>query len=92
MFFKPAPGFILLEPISDDTTLFIAGKEPLKKGTIIEIGENGTTEWGAKAISVWDKGDTVLHASIGYEEFTHNNKVYRVIPFGKIMGKYVQLN
>lgn len=91
-FFTPAPGYILLEPIEKDESLTLShaspDKEPLKKGVVLAVGEDLITQYGATICSPVAVGEVAVHTTVGFEEIKHDYKLYRVIPFGNILGTY----
>lgn len=94
-FIKPAPGRLLLQPIDDDKSVVIVNQDKdmkPRKGKVIAVGSDFTTQFGAFVKAPCKVGDIVSHETIGFEEVEHNHKIYRIVPFINIIGIWQKLN
>ena len=94
MKFTPAPGIVLIEPITKEETSVLTRKENtnqrILKGKVLEVGAALTTN--ANAILTPEpyckKDDIVVFLSYegDYDNFVHQNQKYFVVKFEDLRG------
>ena len=88
----PAAGLLLLEPavkeLKTASGIYLpdnAGDKP-QQGTIIAVGDDETTEHGAKKSAPAKVGDTVIYKKWGANEVKHEGKDYLFLKFDDILA------
>lgn len=89
---KPIRGYLLVEPASKEKQteggIFIPEmvKDRPEEGTVLKVGEDLLTEYGATLTSPVKVGDLVIFKKWGGNEIKIENKEYFFIRFDDIIG------
>lgn len=86
----PTAGYLLCEPLEDNETssgviIPEGGFDQLSK--VLKVGDpNYLPNTEILLSSPAEKGDTILHSSVGFENFRHKGKKYRMVKFSNVLG------
>jgi len=91
---KPAPGYVLIEPLEEERktasgiVLPDSHEEKPQAGRVISVGETLTTEYGAKIKSPCVKGDLVVFKKWAGNEYRPQgeNKDFLFVKFDDVMA------
>jgi len=88
----PAPGYLLIEPLEAETKTVsgiylpdTAGEKP-QKGKVLAVGNDETTDSGAKRSAPTKAGDIVVYKKWGGNEVKIDNKEYLFAKFEDILA------
>ncbi|MBI3397362.1 co-chaperone GroES [Candidatus Woesebacteria bacterium] len=89
---KPAPGYLLIEPLEAQTKtasgIYLpdsAGEKP-QKGTVRAVGDEETLDNGTKRKPSAKVGDSVIYKKWGGNEYKIDNKEYMFVKFEDILA------
>lgn len=89
---KPAPGYVLVEPLEAETktpsgiVLPESHEEKPQQGKVLAVGSDEITESGKTIKSPCKVGDTVVYKKWGGNEYEVNNKELLFIKFDDILA------
>ncbi len=88
----PAPGYILVQPQKKETTTSSgivlpdsADSKP-QQGTVLAVGDEFVTDFGAKKSSPVKEGDIVIYKEWGGKEYKDSGVEYLIIKFDDVMA------
>ena len=89
---KPLPGYVLVEPgkvqKQTDSGIYLPDShdEKPQEGTVLSVGGDWTTEYGATIKSPVKKGDTVIYKKWGGNEHKVGDVEYQFLKFEDILA------
>ncbi len=91
---KPAPGYVLIEPLEEERktpsgiVLPDSHEEKPQAGRVVSVGETLTTEYGTKIKSPCAKGDLVVFKKWAGNEYRPQgaNKDFLFVKFDDVMA------
>jgi co-chaperonin GroES (HSP10) len=87
---KVVKGYVLVAPIEDQSTESIIIEDAHATpqwGKVLKVGPKTWHEGIAKEyLPPCKVGDTIIHSSMGYEQFRIEGEPYRLVPFGRILA------